>query len=221
MRYYQWTTVNFHTRLVPNTSMKFYRYPIMFVFMLVLFTSSIQAQTLPTFAEPQIQMVPNVEKAAFERRFANITMTGAGFQGGTVIDQLPTSEIRSRLQAVFGNPTVTLDDFISARSIRPANSIQFEYWFIVNDSIPMIILDIDGPFTRGLVYAGSIEYIDMMPEIKRTLSRRLMAVNRPGEFSDVFYSPERRQWFRVSYTNGVYSTDEIPRPARFNQLNLN
>ncbi|MCC5926664.1 MAG: hypothetical protein JJU41_08895 [Bacteroidetes bacterium] len=201
--------------------MKLYRFPLMFMLMLVLFTASVQAQTLPTFAAPEIRMVPNAEKAAFERRFADITMTGAGFQGGTVIDQLPTSEIRSRLQAVFGNPTVTLDDFISAASIRPANSIQFEYWFVVNDSIPMIILDIDGPFTRGLVYAGSIEYIDMMPEIKRTLSRKLMGINRPGEFTDVFYSPERRQWFRVSYANGEYATEEIARPARFNRINLN
>jgi hypothetical protein len=201
--------------------MKFHRFPLMFMLMLVLFTASIQAQTLPTFAEPEIRMVTNAEKASFERRFANITMTGAGFQGGTVIDQLPTSEIRSRLQAVFGDPTMTLNDFISATSIRPANSIQFEYWFIVNDSIPMIVLDIDGPFTRGLVYAGSIEYIDMMPEIKRTLSRKLMVVNRPGEFTDVFYSPERQQWYSVSYANGMYATDEIARPARFSRINLN
>ena len=73
-------------------------------------------------------------------------MTGSGFQGGTVVDQLPTSEIRSRLQAVFGDPTVTLDDFIGMENVRPGNSVQFEYWFVVNDSIPMIVLDIDGPF---------------------------------------------------------------------------
>jgi len=122
---------------------------------------------------------------------------------------------------VFGYPTVTLDDFIGMENVRPGNSVQFEYWFVVNDSIPMIVLDIDGPFTRGLVYAGSIEYIDFMPEIKRTFSGKLMGVNRPGNFEDVFYSPERRKWFRITYRDGEYTTDEINRPARFNQLNLN
>jgi len=188
-------------------------------FLSVAFT--LRAQTLPTFAEPVIEKVENAGKAAFEQRFADIIMTGSGFQGGTVVDQLPTSEIRSRLQAVFGDPTVTLDDFIGMENVRPGNSVQFEYWFVVNDSIPMIVLDTDGPFTRGLVYAGSIEYIDFMPEIKRTFSGKLMGVNRPGNFEDVFYSPERRKWFRITYRDGEYTTDEINRPARFNQLNLN
>lgn len=181
-----------------------------------------QAQNVPSaFAEPVIKKVSNAERAAFQRRFADMIMTGEGFQGNTVIDNLPTTEIRARLQRVFGDPTVRLEDFIGRSDVRPGNSIQFEYWFIVNDEIPMMVLDIDGPFTLGLVYAGSVNYVDMMPEIKRTFSRMLMNVSSMGEFQDVFYSPERNEWYNVEYKDGVYKTDKITRPARFNSLRLN
>jgi hypothetical protein len=191
------------------------------ILMLVMVTGTSVAQQLNSFAEPRIIKVANSERAEFERRFGNFNMTGVGFQGGAVVDQLPTSEIRSRLQAVYGDPTMRLEDFIGVRDVRPANSIQFEYWFVINDSIPMMVLDIDGPFTRGLVYAGAADFVDMMPEIKRYFSRVLMNVNRPGEFEDVFYSPERNIWFRVSYKAGNYETEEITRPPRFNNLRLN
>jgi hypothetical protein len=186
------------------------------------FTDMAQAQQVPSaFAEPVIRKVTNAERAAFQRRFGNMVMTGEGFQGNTVVDNLPTTEIRARLQKAFGDPTVRLDDFIGRSDVRPGNSIQFEYWFIVNDQIPMMVLDIDGPFTVGLVYAGSVNFVDMMPEIKRTFSRMLMNVSSMGEFQDVFYSPERNEWFNVEYQNGTYKTDKITRPARFNSLRLN
>lgn len=196
------------------------------IFSVILFTtlifSDVYAQVPPSaFAQPVIKKVENSERAAFQRRFTNLIMTGEGFQGHTVIDNLPTTEIRARLQKAYGNPTVRLDDFIGNPDVRPGNSIQFEYWFIVNDSIPMIILDIDGPFTIGLVYAGGINFVDLMPEIKRTLSRSLMNVSQMGEFLDVFYSPERNEWYNVEYKEGNYKTERITRPARFNNLRLN
>jgi hypothetical protein len=195
-----------------------------FVALMLLFNvvPTLQAQQVPSsFAEPVIVKVENKDKAAFERRFKDYALTGGGFQGNTTIDNLPTTEIRARLQRVYGDPTMRLDDFIGNANVRPGNSIQFEYWFIVNDSIPMIVLDIDGPFSSGLVYAGAVNYIDLMPEIKRTLSRKLMSTRTMGEYQDIFYSPERQEWYNVAYKNGTYITDKITRPARFNTLRLN
>lgn len=196
---------------------------ITLLFLMTCFLSiELTAQDVPAaFAQPVLKKVENSERAAFQRRFGNISMTGEGFQGHTVIDNLPTTEIRARLQRAYGDPTMRLDDFIGNPNVRPGNSIQFEYWFIVNDSIPMIVLDIDGPFTIGMVYAGGIHFVDMMPEIKRTLSRSLMNVSQMGEFQDVFYSPERNEWFNVEYKNGNYKTEKITRPSRFNSLRLN
>lgn len=202
--------------------MKFLISIISICLVVILHVDIIQAQSVPSaFAVPVIKKVEKNERVAFQRQFSEMIMTGEGFQGNTVIDNLPTTEIRARLQKAFGDPTMRLDDFIGQANVRPGNSIQFEYWFIVNDSIPMMILDIDGPFTLGVVYAGSNRYVDMMPEIKRTLSRALMNVSSMGEFQDVFYSPERNEWFNVEYKYGVYKTDKISRPARFNNLRLN
>lgn len=202
--------------------MKFLISIISICLVVILHVDIIQAQSVPSaFAVPVIKKVEKNERVAFQRQFSEMIMTGEGFQGNTVIDNLPTTEIRARLQKAFGDPTMRLDDFIGQANVRPGNSIQFEYWFIVNDSIPMMILDIDGPFTLGVVYAGSNRYVDMMPEIKRTLSRALMNVSSMGEFQDVFYSPERNEWFNVEYKDGVYKTDKISRPARFNNLRLN
>lgn len=85
----------------------------------------------------------------------------------------------------------------------------------------MMILDIDGPFARGLVYAVSVSFIDLMPQIKRALSAKLMEPTQLDEYSDIFYSPERQAWYRISYQDGEFGYTEVPRPERFRRVNLN
>lgn len=168
------------------------------------------------FDDPDIRKVENSERAQFEQKFADINWTGQGLYNPTTIDRIPTVELRSRLQAVFGDPTQTIGDLIGGR-FRPAQAVQFEYWFIIDEEIPLMILDLDGPFENGLVYVGASRYIDMMPQVKRTLTRKLM--NEYGElapFSDYFFSPERDQWYLVEYKDGEFSHETIDRPAIFN-----
>jgi uncharacterized protein YbaR (Trm112 family) len=179
------------------------------------------AQSDDPFAVPEFKKVELSEAAEFERRFRNTQWTGQGFQGRTAIDFLPAMELRARLQKVFGNPTKRLEDLITRPGFRLGEAIQYEYWFVINDSIPLMILDIDGPFTTGLVYAGPVAYMDFMPEIKRALSSKIMKAERLAEFTDVFYSPERNQWYEITYQNGEFETREISRPARFRNINLN
>jgi len=166
------------------------------------------------FEEPQFEKVGHdpQERAEFMQRFENIKWTGQGLYQRTRVDRLQTNEVRARLQTVFGDPTQTLEDLIDKAGFRPAEAIEFEYWFTVDDSIPMMVLDVDGPFGTGLVYGGASRYIDLMPQIKRTFSQKLMSVETLAEFQDYFYSPEREQWFDVRYSNGAYRTEEIDAP---------
>lgn len=76
----------------------------------------------------------------------------------------------------------------------------------------MMVLDWDGPFGKGLTFAGASKYIDLMPQIKRALSQELMSVESLGNYQDYYYSPERGQWFRVTYQDGNYTTKEIESP---------
>lgn len=164
------------------------------------------------FEEPKIEKVPHDQRQEFLQRFSDIKWTGQGLYQQTRIDNMQTNEVRARLQAQYGDPTQTIEDLINTSGFRPAEAIEFEYWFIIDDKIPLMILDIDGPFGDGLVYGGASRYIDLMPQIKRTLSQKLMSVDGPAPFQDYFYSPEREQWFDVRYQNGEFITKKIDSP---------
>jgi hypothetical protein len=180
---------------------------------LTLLFSMICALAYAQFEDPEIRKVEPHERTAFQQRFADINWSGQGLYNPTTIDRLPTIELRSRLQAVFGDPTQTIGDLIND-NFRPGKAIQFEYWFIVDEQMPLMILDLDGPFENGLVYVGASRYIDLMPQVKRTLNRKLMGDEGvPAEFTDYFFSPERDQWYLVKYEDGEYKREMIDRPT--------
>lgn len=164
------------------------------------------------FADPEIRKVSPAERSSFQQRFADINWTGQGLYNPTTIDRIPTIELRSRLQAVFGDPTQTIEDLIN-HNFRPGKAIQFEYWFIVDGDMPLMILDLDGPFENGLVYVGASRFIDLMPQVKRTLNRLLMGdEGTPSDYTDYYFSPERDQWYLVKFEEGEFTTDMINRP---------
>jgi len=165
------------------------------------------------FEEPEIRAISNSERTQFQSQFRNIAWTGQGLYNPTTIDRLPTVELRARLQAAFGDPTQTISDLIK-ENFRPGKAVQFEYWFVIDDEIPLMILDLDGPFENGLVYVGASQHVDMMPQIKRTLTRKLLDNDlEMASFSDYFFSPEREQWYRVEYKDGEFSRIPIERPS--------
>ncbi|HKJ31718.1 MAG TPA: hypothetical protein VKA34_07815 [Balneolales bacterium] len=170
------------------------------------------AQNYSSFKAPTIKKVSHANRKKFKKRFANYKWTGQGLYKKTTIDHVPTAELRARLQKVFGNPTQKVGDLIHKHNFRPAEYIEFEYWFVVNDSIPMMVLDVDGPFSKGLTYVGASRYIDLMPGIKRTFSKKLMSVKKLAPYSDYFYSPERKKWYLVKYKNGKFSHKRIKQP---------
>lgn len=166
------------------------------------------------FEEPVFRKIENAEREIFEARFADILWTGQGLYNQTTIDRIPTMELRARLQTRFGDPTVRIQDLYGAANFRPGKAIQFEYWFVVDGSMPLMVLDLDGPFENGLVYVGASRYADQMPQVKRTLTRLLMQeADVFTDYDDHFYSPEREQWYQVSYQNGKFNRKPVPAPA--------
>lgn len=190
---------------------------IFYYLSVIILAVLIPIQAAAQFEDPEIEKVDRADRSEFQERFSNINWTGQGLYNPTTIDRIPTIELRSRLQAVFGDPTQSIGDLINTRNYRPGKAVQFEYWFIIDDEIPMMILDLDGPFENGLVYVGASRYIDLMPQVKRTFTRMLMEVGDSlASFSDYFYSPERDQWYEVSYNNGEFEREMIDRPSSFN-----
>ena len=184
------------------------RWLIFFFLLMVLCTTT---AAYAQFEEPEIRKVSSEEAENFETQFATIKWTGQGFDYNQ-LDRIPAIEIRARLQSVFGEPTKKIEDIVEDGKLRAGKAIQFEYWFIIDGEIPMMVLDLDGPFADGLVYVGASRYIDLMPQVKRTLTR-LVTDAQPKEYTDYFFSPERSQWYKVSYANGEYKKEKIAAPT--------
>lgn len=164
------------------------------------------------YAQFEVPEFEKIKKSESSMLLDDISLTGEGLYENTALDSRQTNEIRARLQAAFGDPTRTLKDLINKENFRPGKAIQFEYWFMVDDSIPMVVLDWDGPFGSGLTFGGASKYVDLMPQIKRAFAQKLMSVDTLGNYQDYFYSPEREQWYIVKYQNGDYKTTKIESP---------
>lgn len=185
--------------------------PFLLLLLIALQTQTGFAQGL--FEVSRFEKVESSEAKVFDQRFEDINMISQGFNRQySVLDRLPTTELRARLQAAFGDPTITVKDLIDEKKFGRSEgaTIQFEYRFVVNDSIPMMLLDINGPFGQGLVWVGGNRWVDRMAQIKRDMTDKLIAIKEFGDFQDYFYSPEEGKWFSVQLKDGKFKTDELP-----------
>lgn len=198
---------------------------LLLLFIAVVFTTNIDvlAQQTNLFAAPKFRKIEKESMPAFARKHNLNSLTGRGLQANQTIDNLPTMELRARLQGAYGNPTKNVIDMMAEADFRPAKYIQFEYWFEINDSIPMVILDTSGPFSTGLTFGGLARFVDLMPEIKREFNKLLMEAPL-AEYSDYYYALDERDktkgipipdgWYMVQYKNGTFSYDKTTAPRR-------
>lgn len=153
------------------------------------------------------------EQGDFVDRYRESYWQAATPRSGIAIDTMGTPEVRGRLQAAFGSPTRNAD---AQRRYGYGGSefVQFEYWFIVNDSIPVLALDLDGPFGRGLLVAGDERHSPILDDIKRDLSRQLLTEQYPDPWVDYYHSYDRQAWYRTGY-NGTETFTVQVRPPRW------
>ena len=151
-------------------------------------------------------------QGVFLERFRETYWRASDPRAGNPLDTTATTALRGRLQSVFGRPTRNAD---ALRQVGYAGSetVQFEYWFVVNDSIPVLIMDIDGPFGRGLLLAGSEQHASLLPRLKDDLVARLNAALGPDPWVDYYRSFDRGTWYRTGYNGESLFTVEINAPA--------
>ncbi len=125
-------------------------------------------------------------------------------------DTLSTSHFRARLNGLFGAPT---RNAAAAEQEEYAGSeyVQFEYWLIVNDAIPVLVLDTDGPFGRGLLIATDESFADDFARLKTDLFDRLGGTD-PTPFADYYHSLDLQKWFRTGFDGTEYFVQETRRP---------
>lgn len=153
---------------------------------------------------------------SFVEQYREAYWQAAAMGAGTVaIDTVATPALRGRLQAVFGDPTRNADAQ-ERHGYGGSEFVQFEYWFVVNDSIPVLALDVDGPFGRGLLVAGMESQSGLLPTLKADLSRRLLAAPGPDPFVDYYHAYDRRRWYRTGFNGAERFTVEV-RPPRWSR----
>lgn len=167
--------------------------------------------TAPRFRVDDVRAVQRLERGWFEDEHGGTDWSFLGASTHlTFFDTTYTRDLRARLQAQFGDPTQTLADRPDTSRIGEA---QFEYWFVVNDSIPVRITDANGPRDRGLIVATESRLRDRLPDLRAALLRPLRQPER-APYVDYYYDTTddgTRRWYRAGFDGRAFFLDRIPR----------
>lgn len=165
----------------------------------------------PVFTVDKIEYVPPSGRLAFRNRFLHTRWAYAGTSYRTALDTSRTWRLRAALEGRYGPPTQTLSDLGSDVRLGPGTAFMFEYWFVLNDSIPLLVTDAGSPTDRGLVVGTDGERRE-----PGALLRDLVFATLPAEplrpFVDYRYEPEERTWEVVGYDGLRMVRRTIPRP---------
>ncbi len=167
---------------------------------------------LPPIRVDSVRVIRKLERPAFIDRFTGVSW--AFLQGRTfsVLDTTATSDLRARLEAHFGPPTRTLAEVDSVESRPREEVIQFEYWLVVNDSIPVAIVDVNGFVDRGLVFASDARYRNRMAELRNAVLEPLLDPAAREPYVDYYYHVDSRGWFVSGFDGASFFTRRIVRP---------
>jgi len=163
----------------------------------------------PPFPLDDVRPVRHLERGWFRDRFAETDWSFLGETADhTFLDTTRTPALRARLQARFGAPTQTLAD--APLDEPPTDRAQFEYWFVVNDSIPVQVMDVLGPKGRGLIVAADRAHRDRLRALRDTLLAPLRRAERAPHV-DYYYDARRERWYRTGFDGRSFFLDPISR----------
>jgi len=155
-----------------------------------------------------MRQVPRLGRNWFAEKYAATDWAFLGTSPHlTLLDTARTRELRARLQAQFGDPTrTTVDHPDSTWTDAP----QFEYWFVVNDSIPVRVSDARGPRGRGLVVSTEQRLRGRLPALRAALLRPL---HRPARapFVDYYHDNATDRWYRTGFDGRSFFRTRVPR----------
>lgn len=171
-----------------------------------------RALRAPLIMVRSIRAVRRLERPVYEDRFIGIRRTYVGNGRQTPIDTMQTAELRARLQHAYGQPTRSLPDLYDESRKAVEEYIQFEYWLIVNDSIPLIVMDVDGPFDRGLVLATEAGSRHLLPDIKRGFAWDLFRIRERDRYADYYFNEVERAWYVTGFDGERFVLKRIRTP---------
>ena len=158
-------------------------------------------------------LTPMEDHADWQRQFEDVQWSYLGNNFFTPLDTLATPEIRAHLEAYFGPPTQTAAEVWQGDRNLAGQTSQFEYWLVVNDSIPMVIMDVGGPFDRGIIVVTDHRFRSFLYRMRQSLlTAAFMRSTKPVPYADYYYSPDTNAWYLTGHDGSEYFTRKIRRP---------
>jgi hypothetical protein len=159
------------------------------------------------------RFIRRFERSGFEKRFDDTPWAYLGTESLLPVDTTLTRDLRARLEAYFGPPTQTIVEVLGAGSPRYARDryIQFEYWFVLNDSIPLLVMDVNGPLERGVIVSSDARYRDILLRMRESFFEEFIRFDRREAYVDYYYNPFESTWYYAGF-DGVRYYLEPTRP---------
>jgi hypothetical protein len=169
-------------------------------------------ETPRPFNNAEWEAIRRLVREPFEEEYGRTQWAYLGNQGTSFLDTSMTRVLRARLEHRFGSPTRRLQDVLAESGAEPPEYIQFEYWLVLNDSIPVKVMDTGGPFDRGVVLATDERYRNVLPDIRYALMTELTAPRAVEAYSDYYYERSERAWYFTQFDGVRYYTERVPTP---------
>lgn len=170
------------------------------------------APPLPPGHVSSWRVIPREERLAQQKAFGDRKWAFLGTNYFTLLDTTRTMEIRARMEHRFGAPTKTVVEIDYRRNLRSEDYIQFEYWFVLNDSIPLIVMDVNGPFDRGVIVATDHGSRDILYPLRQSFLSGMMRDEPFAVYTDYYYNTVTEQWYRVGYDGQAFFNRPIRAP---------
>lgn len=174
-----------------------------------------EAPPPPALRVTSWRLYRKLERGAFEARFGGIPWAFLGSNRVTPLDTTRTVDLRARMEARFGPPTRTVAELEDVDHLPREAFIEFEYWFVLNDSIPFVVMDVNGPFERGLVVAGDHRFRDRLFALRQALLGPMLPDGNRAPYVDYYYQYDTGTWYRTGYDGVEFFLKRIPRPELF------
>ena len=160
------------------------------------------------------KLVRKFERDWFNRKFDNTLWAFLGTEPLQQLDTTYTRELRSMLEAYYGPPTQTISELYgNTGASRVADRyIQFEYWFVVNDSIPVVLMDVNGPLERGLIVSSDQQYRDILLQVRESLLKEFVHSEKRAPYVDYYFDAILRNWYYVGFDGRSYFHESIGQP---------
>ncbi|MCY4159342.1 MAG: hypothetical protein OXF48_06995 [Bacteroidetes bacterium] len=158
------------------------------------------------------RLVSMEKRADWLAQYDSVQWSYLGNNFFTPLDTVATPEIRAHLQAYFGSPTQTATETKQGEPTPADENGQFEYWLAVNDSIPMMVMDVGGPFDRGIIVATDHQFRSLLYRMRQSLLATVMRRTDAVPYVDYYYSPIEERWYLTGYDGEEYFTHRIKQP---------